>query len=182
MSSTGSTSRLRRRPSISRRRARRTTTAFARNGSNRNGATATTRRASSRRGRAPKAAPTVLGEGHPHGQTPLGDDPRMPGGAQRVLHLERGRRLPVRLSADSAGDTRFERFSDIWTHSQLFQQLRNPEALEGKCRLPVRSSLRRLPRPRVCRNRKFPRRGAVLHLSAGSRRAEAREHHRHPLH
>jgi radical SAM protein with 4Fe4S-binding SPASM domain len=36
--------------------------------------------------------------------------------------------LPV-----SAGDTRVQRFADIWNKSTVFQQLRNPEAYEGKC-------------------------------------------------
>jgi radical SAM protein with 4Fe4S-binding SPASM domain len=36
--------------------------------------------------------------------------------------------LPV-----SAGDTRVQRFKDIWTRSEVFEQLRNPQALEGKC-------------------------------------------------
>lgn len=36
--------------------------------------------------------------------------------------------LPV-----SAGDTRVERFADIWDHSPVFEQLRNPKSLEGKC-------------------------------------------------
>jgi radical SAM protein with 4Fe4S-binding SPASM domain len=36
--------------------------------------------------------------------------------------------LPV-----SAGNARTERFADIWNASPLFQQLRDPQALEGKC-------------------------------------------------
>jgi radical SAM protein with 4Fe4S-binding SPASM domain len=36
--------------------------------------------------------------------------------------------LPV-----SAGSTRTERFTDIWNRSPLFEALRNPGALEGKC-------------------------------------------------
>jgi radical SAM protein with 4Fe4S-binding SPASM domain len=36
--------------------------------------------------------------------------------------------LPV-----SAGNVRTERFADIWHSSEVFQQLRNPAALEGKC-------------------------------------------------
>ena len=36
--------------------------------------------------------------------------------------------LPV-----AAGDTRTERFADIWNHSPLFTLLRDPGALEGKC-------------------------------------------------
>jgi heme b synthase len=37
--------------------------------------------------------------------------------------------LPV-----SAGRTRHERFADIWRSSPVFEQLRHPDALEGKCR------------------------------------------------
>jgi radical SAM protein with 4Fe4S-binding SPASM domain len=36
--------------------------------------------------------------------------------------------LPV-----TAGDTRTQRFADIWNNSPLFAQLRDPAALEGKC-------------------------------------------------
>jgi radical SAM protein with 4Fe4S-binding SPASM domain len=36
--------------------------------------------------------------------------------------------LPV-----SAGDTRVQRFGDIWNESPLFHNLRDPHALEGKC-------------------------------------------------
>ena len=36
--------------------------------------------------------------------------------------------LPV-----SAGDTRVQRFADIWNDSPVFRDLRDPEALEGKC-------------------------------------------------
>ncbi len=32
-----------------------------------------------------------------------------------------------------AGDTRVQRFADIWRSSPVFQQLRDPDALEGKC-------------------------------------------------
>ena len=33
----------------------------------------------------------------------------------------------------SAGSTRERRFEDIWNNSSIFEQLRNPDALEGKC-------------------------------------------------
>ena len=36
--------------------------------------------------------------------------------------------LPV-----SCGNTRVQRFADIWNHSQVFAQLRDPSAYEGKC-------------------------------------------------
>jgi radical SAM protein with 4Fe4S-binding SPASM domain len=34
----------------------------------------------------------------------------------------------------AAGDVRTQRFADIWARSPVFEQLRNPEALTGKCR------------------------------------------------
>ncbi len=37
--------------------------------------------------------------------------------------------LPV-----AAGNVRFERFADIWNNAPVFRQLRDPDALEGKCR------------------------------------------------
>jgi radical SAM protein with 4Fe4S-binding SPASM domain len=33
----------------------------------------------------------------------------------------------------SAGNTRLERFADIWNRSPVFEALRDPGALEGKC-------------------------------------------------
>ena len=44
-----------------------------------------------------------------------------------------GRVYPCGYLPVSAGDTRVQRFKDIWTNSQVFEQLRNPQALEGKC-------------------------------------------------
>ena len=44
-----------------------------------------------------------------------------------------GRVYPCGYLPVSAGDTRVQRFKDIWDHSPVFEQLRDPHALEGKC-------------------------------------------------
>ena len=44
-----------------------------------------------------------------------------------------GRVYPCGYLPVSAGDTRVQRFTDIWTHSSVFAELRDPQALEGKC-------------------------------------------------
>jgi radical SAM protein with 4Fe4S-binding SPASM domain len=44
-----------------------------------------------------------------------------------------GRVYPCGYLPVSAGDTRVQRFKDIWMHSEVFEQLRDPHALEGKC-------------------------------------------------
>ena len=44
-----------------------------------------------------------------------------------------GRVYPCGYLPVSAGDTRVQRFADIWNDSAMFQQLRDPEAYDGKC-------------------------------------------------
>jgi len=44
-----------------------------------------------------------------------------------------GRVYPCGYLPVAAGDTRVQRFAEIWNNSQTFQQLRNPEAYDGKC-------------------------------------------------
>jgi radical SAM protein with 4Fe4S-binding SPASM domain len=44
-----------------------------------------------------------------------------------------GRVYPCGYLPVSAGDTRVQRFKDIWTRSEVFEQLRDPHALQGKC-------------------------------------------------
>jgi radical SAM protein with 4Fe4S-binding SPASM domain len=56
-----------------------------------------------------------------------------------------------------AGDTRFQRFAEIWNNSPLFQQLRNPEAYEGKC-----GDCRYLAICGGCRARAFAATGSFL--------------------
>jgi radical SAM protein with 4Fe4S-binding SPASM domain len=44
-----------------------------------------------------------------------------------------GRVYPCGYLPVSAGDTRAQRFADIWNDSPVFRALRDPDALEGKC-------------------------------------------------
>jgi heme b synthase len=44
-----------------------------------------------------------------------------------------GRVYPCGYLPVSAGDTRVQRFADIWNDSPVFRQLRDPDAYEGKC-------------------------------------------------
>ena len=44
-----------------------------------------------------------------------------------------GRVYPCGYLPVSAGDTRVQRFKNIWNHSLVFEDLRNPDALQGKC-------------------------------------------------
>ncbi len=44
-----------------------------------------------------------------------------------------GRVYPCGYLPVSAGDTRAQRFKDIWAYSPVFKDLRDPHALEGKC-------------------------------------------------
>jgi radical SAM protein with 4Fe4S-binding SPASM domain len=88
-----------------------------------------------------KAAPVVMGHGGPGGAGKAG------GGHQHLSAMTRGclagtsvcfvsnegAVYPCGYLPVSAGDTRVQRFKDIWDHSTVFQQLRNPEAYEGKC-------------------------------------------------
>ncbi len=81
--------------------------------------------------------------------------------------------LPV-----SAGNVRSQRFGDIWAASTVFQQLRDPSALGGKCGIcRYEGILWRLPGPRVRGPRRLPGRGAVLHLRTGPRQRGRAPHH-----
>src|SRR5262249_50218014 len=44
-----------------------------------------------------------------------------------------GRVYPCGYLLVTAGDTRVQRFRDIWTASEVFEQLRDSSALEGRC-------------------------------------------------
>ena len=44
-----------------------------------------------------------------------------------------GRVYPCGYLPVSAGDTRHQHFADIWNNAEMFQQLRNPDAYDGKC-------------------------------------------------
>ncbi|HYM26146.1 MAG TPA: radical SAM protein [Vicinamibacterales bacterium] len=91
-----------------------------------------------------KAAPMMFGDpskrsGHPGGH---------PGGAGQHLSAmtrgclagtsvcfvsNEGEVFPCGYLPVSAGNTRVQRFADIWNHSRVFAELRDPEAYEGKC-------------------------------------------------
>ena len=65
----------------------------------------------------------------------------------------------------SAGNVKKTPFREIWEKSPLFLRAARLQGLQGQVR-PVRvpERLRRLPRPRLRRDRRLPGRGAVLHL------------------
>jgi AdoMet-dependent heme synthase len=85
-----------------------------------------------------KAAPAFTTHGHPGGGH---------GGGQALSAMTRGclagtsvcfisnegRVYPCGYLPISAGDTRVQRFADIWSGSPVFRDLRDPDALDGKC-------------------------------------------------
>ena len=87
-----------------------------------------------------KAAPaftTHATGGHPHGGgagQPLSSMTRgCLAGTSVCFISNEGAVYPCGYLPVSAGDTRSQRFSDIWNDSTVFSQLRDPDALEGKC-------------------------------------------------
>jgi len=79
-----------------------------------------------------KAAPMLLGGGQ-HGQHLSAMTRGCLAGTSVCFISNRGEVYPCGYLPVSAGNTRTERFADIWEHSPMFRQLRNPEALDGKC-------------------------------------------------
>jgi AdoMet-dependent heme synthase len=79
-----------------------------------------------------KAAPTVLGSGH-HGQHLSAMTRGCLAGTSVCFVSNEGRVYPCGYLPVSAGDTRVQRFADIWNNSAVFEELRRPEAIEGKC-------------------------------------------------
>jgi AdoMet-dependent heme synthase len=79
-----------------------------------------------------KAAPMLLGGGR-HGQHLSAMTRGCLAGTSVCFISNEGAVYPCGYLPVSAGDTRTERFADIWTGSPVFQQLRNPKALDGKC-------------------------------------------------
>jgi AdoMet-dependent heme synthase len=89
-----------------------------------------------------KAAPVLLGQG---GQGRLGGQGGTHGqhlsamtrgclaGTSVCFVSNEGQVYPCGYLPVSAGDTRVQRFSDIWNDSPVFRDLRDPESLEGKC-------------------------------------------------
>ncbi len=79
-----------------------------------------------------KAAPTVLGGGQ-HGQHLSAMTRGCLAGTSVCFVSNEGSVYPCGYLPVSAGDTRVQRFRDIWDSSSVFQQLRDPAAYEGKC-------------------------------------------------
>jgi AdoMet-dependent heme synthase len=79
-----------------------------------------------------KAAPMLLG-GRSHGQHLSAMTRGCLAGTSVCFISNEGDVYPCGYLPVSAGNTRQRRFKDIWNESPVFQQLRNPEALEGKC-------------------------------------------------
>jgi AdoMet-dependent heme synthase len=79
-----------------------------------------------------KAAPSLL-HGAGHGQHLSAMTRGCLAGTSVCFVSNTGEVYPCGYLPVSAGSTRFERFATIWNASPVFQKLRNPEALEGKC-------------------------------------------------
>jgi radical SAM protein with 4Fe4S-binding SPASM domain len=80
-----------------------------------------------------KAAPMLLHGGGGHGQHLSAMTRGCLAGTSVCFISNEGEVYPCGYLPVSAGSTRFERFADIWNQSPVFQQLRDPHALEGKC-------------------------------------------------
>lgn len=79
-----------------------------------------------------KAAPTLL-HGPGHGQQLSAMTRGCLAGTSVCFISNVGEVYPCGYLPVSAGDTRLQSFAEIWNSSRLFQQLRDPAALEGKC-------------------------------------------------
>jgi heme b synthase len=79
-----------------------------------------------------KAAPMLL-HGGGHGQHLSAMTRGCLAGTAVCFISNEGAVYPCGYLPVSAGSTREQRFKDIWNESAVFQQLRNPDALEGKC-------------------------------------------------
>jgi heme b synthase len=94
-----------------------------------------TRRAEERRQGVQRELPASYGRqvhGHPHGQMHAATKGCLAGtGVCFVSH--RGEVFPCGYLPVEAGNIHRESFADIWQGSRLFAELRDPEALEGKC-------------------------------------------------
>lgn len=79
-----------------------------------------------------KAAPTLLASGH-HGQHLSAMTRGCLAGTAVCFVSNVGEVYPCGYLPVAAGDTRTQRFADIWNDSEVFRLLRDPGALEGKC-------------------------------------------------
>jgi len=94
-----------------------------------------------------KAAPAFTSHGHPGSQASVTSGASRTGAHQHLSAMTRGclagtsvcfisnegAVYPCGYLPVSAGDTRVQRFADIWNRSPVFTDLRDPDALEGKC-------------------------------------------------
>ena len=83
-----------------------------------------------------KAAPAFTTHAHSgasHGQALSATTRGCLAGTSVCFISNEGRVYPCGYLPVSAGDTRVQRFADIWDHSPVFRDLRDPAALEGKC-------------------------------------------------
>jgi radical SAM protein with 4Fe4S-binding SPASM domain len=79
-----------------------------------------------------KAAPMLL-RGGGHGQHLSAMTRGCLAGTAVCFISNEGEVYPCGYLPVSAGNTRLEPFGEIWSHSPVFEALRNPGALEGKC-------------------------------------------------
>jgi AdoMet-dependent heme synthase len=79
-----------------------------------------------------KAAPSMMSGGR-HGQHLSAMTRGCLAGTSVCFVSNEGRVYPCGYLPVSAGDTRAQRFADIWNASPVFAQLRDPGAYEGKC-------------------------------------------------
>jgi heme b synthase len=79
-----------------------------------------------------KAAPSLMGGGHP-GQHLSAMTRGCLAGTSVCFISNEGDVYPCGYLPVSAGSTRKTRFQAIWNGSDVFRQLRDPEALDGKC-------------------------------------------------
>lgn len=80
-----------------------------------------------------KAAPRLLHGGGGHGQHLSAMTRGCLAGTSVCFISNEGEVYPCGYLPVSAGNTRLAPFADIWRSSPVFEQLRNPGSLEGKC-------------------------------------------------
>lgn len=80
-----------------------------------------------------KAAPMLLHGGGGHGQHLSAMTRGCLAGTAVCFISNEGEVYPCGYLPVSAGNTHVERFAEIWKHSPVFEALRNPGSLEGKC-------------------------------------------------
>lgn len=94
-----------------------------------------TRRAEERRNGYQQTLPASYDRqvnGHPHGQMHAATKGCLAGtGVCFISH--RGEIFPCGYLPVEAGNLHRQTFADVWQHSPLFTELRDPDALEGKC-------------------------------------------------